>query len=1257
MKKYYIFILLLLLSITAFGLNVSRVYAQQCTIDSDCAGSCPFVGECGGYPYIPVYNCIPIERDNGDGTCTTNYVCQEVKWQGTVITESKCEGFSCGQCRQGSEICTVVSSYSGPPLDYESAPYACGSTPTTSTTCQDPTASNYLGILPCIYTPGYFTLSVSPGTRSILNGESTIYTLTLNPTISPTTNLGDESAIGSYILPTPIPGCPVGASCSYSGGNIMSSTLDTTTSGVDYATSPQKTVLVTASTVIPSTYTLTFSATNVSNQIQSASANLIVGAGINNASCTSITAPASVTIGQNFNVTVTMQNNGSTVWTPSGANNYHLLVSPWSATPWSNARTPVVSNIAPGGSYTFTLPVTAPATAGTYTLGTQMLQENVQWFGALCNNSGNITVTGTPAPVVEMTGWGGTVTQASANNGPITMAIGGTGGLVWITSNATSCQIFRDGTLVGNYPVNGSAGVGPMTVTNTHSIVCTGPGGTSNTDSVIHQVPPTVSLSASPTTGASPLSTTLSWSTGNSPTSCTAGGGWSGSKVPVGGGQAISGIITGTTYTLFCTNAAGNSTTASVTVTPVGAISVSISANPASMTLPTNSTTLTWTTTGSPTSCTASNYWSGSKSALAGPNTEVRSGMTAQTYTFVITCSKAGVPDTTASVSVPVSTIPLVNNASCTSITAPNTVTAGATFAATIVMQNTGTKTWDNIYTSAADQEHKLTSWNPPVNIRWGVSHMLLPGGTAIPPGNSVTFTRNFTAPNTPGTYPFDFSMLEENVEWFGTPCAKNGGVIVTAPTTTGTLLPASPTCTIASGASSCTVNLTWSTANPVGTSAITAVGMANVNGNSGTNVTFSVPYNARIFYLYNNAILLATSNATASCVGGTSWNGTVCTSAVATSCPSGNAYVASKTLGTIRNDYSGWVGAQIQIGASPRTVTALGRIRVGTNTGNHTVKLVNQSNGTDVAGGSVSINMSSGTAGEYVYGVLASPITLSANTSYYVVSQEVNGGDQWYNDTDTQIFPTSVGTIPGAVYGNGSWNFNGTANRSYVPIDLCTTPVVAQASFSLNPTTMSFAGTYGGATPNAQTLQIVSNGTIDVWYTATSNQGWCQINGAASVLGAVGSSPPGQFSPVNITVASPGTMSVGPNTCLITVNDPNASPTSQVLTVTYNVAAGAVTQYNLTINKTIGGSVNSGNLVGTVFTPDGLVLCGATCIKAYNQGSIVTLQAVPDTVQWRFVGWGGGSCSGTGYCSLTIDGNKTVTAQFRPRALLYQEF
>jgi hypothetical protein len=48
-------------------------------------------------------------------------------------------------------------------------------------------------------------------------------------------------------------------------------------------------------------------------------------------------------------------------------------------------------------------------------------------------------------------------------------------------------------------------------------------------------------------------------------------------------------------------------------------------------------------------------------------------------------------------------------------------------------------------------------------------------------------------------------------------------------------------------------------------------------------------------------------------------------------------------------------------------------------------------------------------------------------------------------------------------------------------------------------------------------------------------------------------------------------------------------------------------------------------------------------CIYAPN--TVVTLSAVP--AGGTFTGWGGGSCTGTGACQVTMTGNKTVSAAF----------
>src|SRR5439155_10702421 len=56
-------------------------------------------------------------------------------------------------------------------------------------------------------------------------------------------------------------------------------------------------------------------------------------------------------------------------------------------------------------------------------------------------------------------------------------------------------------------------------------------------------------------------------------------------------------------------------------------------------------------------------------------------------------------------------------------------------------------------------------------------------------------------------------------------------------------------------------------------------------------------------------------------------------------------------------------------------------------------------------------------------------------------------------------------------------------------------------------------------------------------------------------------------------------------------------------------------------------------------------ISCGAACAASFDNGTVVTLTATPDTGA-TFAGWSG-ACTGTGACTVTIDGNKTVSARF----------
>jgi len=128
-------------------------------------------------------------------------------------------------------------------------------------------------------------------------------------------------------------------------------------------------------------------------------------------------------------------------------------------------------------------------------------------------------------------------------------------------------------------------------------------------------------------------------------------------------------MLPGTTYYYrgYATNAMGTaySPDATFLTLPTEPITVTLTANPISMVLPTSSTRLTWTTTGNPDMCEASNYWSGAKSPVSG-SLEDRTGMTAGTSFFTLTCKKAGTADVQSSTTV-------VVHPTITGICAPDT--------------------------------------------------------------------------------------------------------------------------------------------------------------------------------------------------------------------------------------------------------------------------------------------------------------------------------------------------------------------------------------------------------------------------------------------------------------------------------------------------------------------------------------------------------------------------------------------------------
>jgi fibronectin type 3 domain-containing protein/sarcosine oxidase gamma subunit len=241
---------------------------------------------------------------------------------------------------------------------------------------------------------------------------------------------------------------------------------------------------------------------------------------------------------------------------------------------------------------------------------------------------------------------------------------------------------------------------------------------------------------------------------------------------------------------------------------------------------------------------------------------------------------------------------------------------------------------------------------------------------------------------------------------------------------------PAAPTGLTATAASSSQINLGWTSSS--GATSYN-VKRATVSGGPYTTITTGVAT-----VTYNDTGLAASTTyyyvVSAVNAGGESADSAQA-SATTNAPPTNTPFITGQTLGTLRNDVSNWVGCRFAVGTSAITVKELGRWVVAGNSGTHAIKLVNQATGVDVAGGSVTVNTAGAPTGAFVYATLSSPVTLSANTTYYLVSQETAGGDQWYG-ADTTVTTTSVGSMNKAARFDGtSWFVSGNlTSNTYGP-------------------------------------------------------------------------------------------------------------------------------------------------------------------------------------------------------------------------------
>lgn len=313
----------------------------------------------------------------------------------------------------------------------------------------------------------------------------------------------------------------------------------------------------------------------------------------------------------------------------------------------------------------------------------------------------------------------------NGSNGPLTVSSGSSVSLTWASTDALSTS--GTGFVTGG-AISNSSGVNVNPTSNTTytingtdalNVVCT--------DSVVVNVTapppiaPTVDLkingSDGPISITSGSSATLSWTTTNTPTTCTASNGWSGSKSVSGGSQSTGALVSSQMYVISCTNINGTATdqvTVNMGATPAPTVGLSLS--PTSVTSG-QTTTLTWNVTNA-TSCTGSGYWSGSKNASGG--TEVSFAISSPS-TFTLSCTGPGGSNSDTEVVGLIASPP------------PPTVAISATPLSIIDGQSTNiTWTVSDANTCTASTWPYSPNWNGSKSISGGTqsSGALVPNGT-----------------------------------------------------------------------------------------------------------------------------------------------------------------------------------------------------------------------------------------------------------------------------------------------------------------------------------------------------------------------------------------------------------------------------------------------------------------------------------------------------------------------------------------------
>jgi hypothetical protein len=144
--------------------------------------------------------------------------------------------------------------------------------------------------------------------------------------------------------------------------------------------------------------------------------------------------------------------------------------------------------------------------------------------------------------------------------------------------------------------------------------------------------------------------------------------------------------------------------------------------------------------------------------------------------------------------------------------------------------------------------------------------------------------------------------------------------------------------------------------------------------------------------------------------------------------------FVKDVTLGMSRQNFTGFSGMAIDVGSKALKVQSLERYCDGNSMGDHRIKIVDAETGTQV-GDTALVSLVNKAEG-FVSATLSSQATLIAGKRYYIVSEEFDGGDVFY-DNDTTLTTQSDASVVQPVYFDATmqqWVLMGSG-QSYGPV------------------------------------------------------------------------------------------------------------------------------------------------------------------------------------------------------------------------------